>query len=138
MTKSLKQEEIITLFLRYALAIAFLSAVADRFGFWGTAGSSNVGWGDFDAFMAYVQVLNPYLSVSLISPVAWIATLAEVILALFLMTGLFLRQTAWLSGMLLLLFALAMTFNLGIKAPFDYSVFTASAASFLLYLHVKQ
>ncbi len=35
-----------------------------------------------------------------------------------------------LSGILLLIFALSMTFSLGIKAPFDYSVFTASAAGF--------
>jgi len=32
----------ILVFVRYALAITFLSAVADRFGFWGAPGEVNV------------------------------------------------------------------------------------------------
>ena len=39
-----------------------------------------------------------------------------------------------LSGWLLLIFALAMTFTTGIKAPLDASVFAASAATFSLAL----
>jgi hypothetical protein len=31
-----------TVFLRLALGVAFLSAVADRFGLWGPAGAKNV------------------------------------------------------------------------------------------------
>ena len=41
---------------------------------------------------------------------------------------------AKLSGFLLLLFALAMTFSSGIKGPLDFSVFSASAAAFALSL----
>jgi hypothetical protein len=37
-----------------------------------------------------------------------------------------------LSGLLLLSFAMGMVTGLGIKKPFDYSVFSAAAASFLL------
>ena len=37
-----------------------------------------------------------------------------------------------LSGWLLLLFALSMTLVLGLKAPVNFSVFSASAAAFLL------
>jgi hypothetical protein len=37
-----------------------------------------------------------------------------------------------LSGLLLLSFALGMVTGLGIKAPLDYSVFSAAAAAFLL------
>jgi hypothetical protein len=37
-----------------------------------------------------------------------------------------------LSGLLLLLFAIGMVTGLGVKAPFDYSVFSAAAAAFLL------
>ena len=36
------------------------------------------------------------------------------------------------SGLMLLAFALGMTMGLGIKAPFNYSVFSASAGAFLL------
>ena len=41
---------------------------------------------------------------------------------------------AKLSGFLLLLFALAMTFSSGIKGALDFSVFSASAAAFALSL----
>jgi len=61
-----------------------------------------------------------------------IATVAEIILGLFLLLGLKTELMAKLSGYLLLLFALSMTFSLGIKTPFDYSVFSASAAAFSL------
>jgi hypothetical protein len=37
-----------------------------------------------------------------------------------------------LSGLLILLFAIGMVTGLGIKTPFDYSVFSAAAAAFLL------
>jgi hypothetical protein len=37
-----------------------------------------------------------------------------------------------LSGLLLLAFAIGMVTGLGIKTPFDYSVFSAAAAAFLL------
>jgi hypothetical protein len=37
-----------------------------------------------------------------------------------------------LSGFLLLLFAIGMATGLGVKTPFDYSVFSAAAAAFLL------
>ncbi|MCH4553782.1 DoxX family protein [Aestuariibaculum lutulentum] len=39
---------------------------------------------------------------------------------------------AKLSGILILTFALSMTFSTGIKGAFDFSVFTASAAAFAL------
>jgi hypothetical protein len=35
-----------TVFLRVAVGISFLSAVADRFGLWGAYGQANVAWGD--------------------------------------------------------------------------------------------
>lgn len=35
-----------SMFLRLALGISFLSAVADRFGYWGAIGQRNVAWGD--------------------------------------------------------------------------------------------
>jgi hypothetical protein len=47
-----------TVFLRIALGISFLSAVADRFGLWGAYGQPNVAWGDFSRFVAYTGKLN--------------------------------------------------------------------------------
>ena len=63
---------------------------------------------------------------------AWTATILETLLGVALLIGIATRVAALLSGVLLLLFAMAMTFALGVKAPLDYSVFSASAGAFLL------
>ncbi|HEY3454047.1 MAG TPA: MauE/DoxX family redox-associated membrane protein [Bryobacteraceae bacterium] len=120
------------LFLRLALAASFLSAVADRFGLWGRPGEPHVGWGDFIHFTAYTERLTFMLPTYWGPALAWTATIAETVLALALLIGIFTRVAALLSGALLLLFAIAMTFALGVKAPLDYSVFSASAGAFLL------
>ena len=124
-------------FLRIALGIAFLSAVADRFGYWGQPGEASVAWGNFDNFLDYVAVLNPYLPDSLIPAVGWGATIAEIALGAALILGYRLRPAALMSGILLLIFAVSMVINTGLKSPLDYSVFTASAAAFFLYVHAK-
>src|SRR5690242_14332403 len=120
------------LFLRLALGVSFLSAVADRFGLWGAYGQPNVGWGTFARFVHYTAQLNWFLPKGLIVPTAWASTVLETLLGPLLIIGLLTRASALLSGVLLLLFALAMTFSLGVKAPLDYSVFSASAGAFLL------
>jgi uncharacterized membrane protein YphA (DoxX/SURF4 family) len=121
-----------SLFLRLALGVSFLSAVADRFGLWGPYGQPNVGWGDFSRFTTYTGTLLWFLPKTLYPLMAWTATAAEIVFGLALILGLFTRVVAFLSGILLLTFALAMTFSLGIKAPLDFSVFSASAGGFLL------
>lgn len=118
--------------LRLALGAAFLSAVADRFGLWGAYGSPGVAWGDFGHFTAYTAKLNWFVPAGLIPALAWAATVAEAALGLGLIFGLFTRASALLSGMLLLLFAAAMTLALGVKAPLNYSVFSAAAGALLL------
>jgi hypothetical protein len=115
-----------------ALAVGFLSAVADRFGLWGKPGAAGVAWGDWSHFLAYTDKLNWFLPTLLIPSVGVIATVAETALALLLLADAWPRYTALASGALLLLFALAMTFASGIKAPLDYSVYTGAAAAFYL------
>ena len=118
--------------LRVALAFAFLSAVADRFGLWGPFGVAGVAWGDFERFTAYTAELLWFLPPSLVSPAAILATAAEVIVAGGLLVGWRLHWWAFAAAALLLSFALAMTGALGVKAPTDASVWTATAAAFLL------
>ena len=120
------------LVLRLALGVAFLSAVADRFGAWGPYGQPHVAWGDFSRFTSYTGLLLWFLPAGVVPVFAAIATAAEVVLGVALMCGLYVRATALLSGALLLTFAIAMAVALGPKAPLDYSVFSASAAAFLL------
>jgi uncharacterized membrane protein YphA (DoxX/SURF4 family) len=127
----------IMVFLRIALGIAFLSAVADRFGLWGTYGQPNVSWGDFSRFVDYTGQLNWFAPTAVIPALAWAATFAEIVLGLALVLGFFTRVAALLSGLLLLVFALTMTFGLGVKAPLDYSVFSSCAGAFLLAAYGK-
>lgn len=130
--ENLKRTGWVTVFLRMALAAAFLSAVADRFGLWGGPGAPGVAWGDMAHFIPYVAKLNWFLPAPLIPTVAWIATTLEIVLGAGLILGLGTRWIARASGILLLTFALAMTGALGVKAPLDFSVFSASAGAFLL------
>ncbi len=119
-------------FLRLGLAAGLLSAVADRFGLWGSPGAPNVAWGEWSVFVDYVATLNWFAPAPLIPPLAWAATLAETLFALGLLVGWRLRWFALASGLLLLSFALAMTIALGVKAPLNFSVFAAAAGAFLL------
>ena len=122
----------ITVFLRLALGTTFLAAVTDRFGLWGGPGGLNVSWDDFAHFLQYTAQVNAFLPHTLIPPVAWLATILETLLGISLIVGLQTRLAALASGVLLLLFALAMTVSMGVKAPLNYSVFSASAGAFLL------
>ena len=122
---------IIKIFLRLALSTAFLSAVADRFGLYPPEISA---WGSWNSFLEYTAIINPWFPPALTSGLATIATVAEIILGVFLIIGFKTELVAKLSGYLLLLFALSMTFSVGIKTAFDYSVFSASAAAFSLSL----
>lgn len=118
--------------LRLALATTFLSAVADRFGFWGMPGSPSVSWGNWENFVRYSNSINSYVSPVVGEYLAAFATGLEVLFALLLVVGYKLRVAAWASALLLLSFALSMTVSFGIKAPLDYSVWVDAAACFLL------
>ena len=118
--------------LRWALGATFLSAVADRFGWWGAPGSANVSWGDWAHFVAYTATVNHFLPAGMAPALAVLATAAEALLGVALLLGAFPRSVAWASAGLLGLFAGAMTLSLGVKAPLDYSVFADAAAALLL------
>ncbi len=119
-------------FLRVALAAGFLSAVADRFGLWGPAGTPGVAWGSFEPFLDYTGKLLWYLPAGLVAVAGWAATVLEVVLAVGLLLGVRLRAVALASGVLLVAFAAAMTAALGPEPPLSYSVWAAAAGAFLL------
>jgi len=124
--------EIVRLFARFALGASFLSAVADRFGLWVPYGAKNVSWGNFARFVEYTSAVTSLFPSSLTVLFAWTATVAETLFGILLIIGFKTRIASVLGGLLLLSFAIGMATGLGIKAPFDYSVFSAAAAAFLL------
>lgn len=121
-------EAITQLFLRLAVSVTMLSAVADRFGFWG----ENSAWGNWENFVKYTQQLTFFLPESIGSILAYVATFLEILFPLMLISGFKTKLAAFGSGCLLLIFVLSMSLALGIKAPLDYSVWVGSAAAFLL------
>jgi len=121
-----------SVFLRLALGTSFLSAVADRFGIWGAYGQSNVSCGNYARFVDYTAKLNWFLSAAMTPALALIATAAETLFGLLLILGWKTRITALLSGVLLTTFALTMTMALGVKAPLNFSVFSAAGGALLL------
>ena len=119
------------LYLRLALAAAFLSGIASRFGFYGR----NVGFGNFDGFMKYTAQVNSFMPASTIPFLAWAATCAELGLGVALILGIWPRWVALASAVLLGLFGIAMAISFGIKSPLDYSVFSASAGALVLAMN---
>ena len=119
-------------FLRLALAAGFLSAVADRFGLWGPAGTSGVAWGDFDAFLGYTGDLLWYLPAGMVKAAGWAGTILEIVLAFGLLLGVKPRIFAFASGVLLVVFAMSMTAAYGFEPALSYSVWSAAAGAFLL------
>ena len=116
------------LFLRLAISVTMLSAIADRFGFRG----DNSAWENWENFEKYTRQLTFFLPETLSTFSAYTATFLEILFPLMLILGFKTKIAAYGTGILLLVFALSMSIALGIKAPLDYSVWVGSAAAFLL------
>ena len=120
------------LYLRLALGLGFLIPVVDRMGWLGPAGKYGISWGNLENFIAYTHTLLPFLSHRGAGAMGVLATAAETLIGLFLTIGYKTRAAAYGGFCLTLIFALCMTAFVNIKAPFNYSVFSASAGSLLL------
>lgn len=82
--------------------------------------------------MEYTGTVTSIFPRSWAASFAWGATVAETLLGILLIIGLRIQMVSVLSGLLLLSFPIAMLTGLGIKPPFDSSVFSAAAAASLL------
>jgi len=69
----------VKIFLRITISLGFLSAVADRFGMWNKEVSA---WGNWDNFLQYTELINPWFPISIISTIGIIATSAEIVFAI--------------------------------------------------------
>jgi thiosulfate dehydrogenase [quinone] large subunit len=122
-------------FLRLSLSAGFLSASADRFGWWPKEVSA---WGNWQSFVDYTKSLMPVAPDSFVPVLAAIATGLEIILGVLLLTNFKTKRVAQASCALLLLFACSMALAKSIKLPLDFSVFSAAAAAFALSVIVSR
>jgi len=67
-----------------------------------------------------------------VHPMLIFATTAELSIGLLLIAGVWPRKVAFAAAGLLACFAISMALSAGLKSPFDYSVFSASACALLL------
>ncbi len=119
------------LLLRIALGIGFLTTVSDRLGLL-PAGTRNIEWGAWDKFIDYTGTLMPFLDRPVVNIMGGIATFLEASIGILLIIGFKTRWAAIAGCGLTLIFALAMTIFLGIKAPINFAVFSTCTGSLLL------
>jgi uncharacterized membrane protein YphA (DoxX/SURF4 family) len=118
---------IVRIALRLSLAAAFLSAVADRFGWWAPFGQGS--WGSMGAFADYTHQLLPFASGRLLTVIVWVATATEATLGVLLLTGWWPKLVGAATCLVLIVFGIAMAISLGMASPLSYSVFSAASAA---------
>ena len=117
--------------LRIALGIGFLTTVSDRLGFL-PSDTRSIEWGAWDKFIDYTATLMPFLDRPAVNVMGGLATVLEASIGILLIIGFKTRYAAIGSSALTLVFALAMTTFLGIKAPINFAVFSTCTGSLLL------
>jgi uncharacterized membrane protein YphA (DoxX/SURF4 family) len=118
---------VVRIALRLSLAASFLSAVADRFGWWEPFGQGY--WGSMGSFADYTHQLVPFASGWLLTVIVWAATATETTLGVLLLTGLWPRLVGAAACLTLVIFGTAMAVSLGMESPLSYSVFSAASAA---------
>jgi putative oxidoreductase len=116
------------IYARIALGLAFLNGIAERFGWYG----KDVGYGNYANFVKYTAQVNAFMPAWSIPFLAGAATVAELVLGVLLIAGVWKRWVALGSAALLAIFGTAMAISFGPWSPLDYSVFSASAVALLL------
>ena len=94
--------------LRLSLATAFLSAVADRFGWWEPFGQG--AWGSMTAFADYTHQLVPFASGWLLTAIVWTATATESTLGVLLLAGWWPKVVGAAACLVLIVFGSAMAY----------------------------
>ena len=118
---------VVRIALRLSLAAGFLSAVADRFGWWAPFGQGS--WGSMGAFADYTHQLVPFASGWLLTVIVWAATATEATLGVLLLTGWRPKLVGAATCLVLITFGTAMAVSLGVESPLSYSVFSAASAA---------
>jgi hypothetical protein len=118
---------VVRIALRWSLAAAFLSAVADRFGWWEPFGQGS--WGSMGRFADYAHQLVPFASGWLLTVIVWTATATEATLGILLLAAWRPKLVGAATCVVLTIFGTAMAMSLGIESPLSYNVFSAASAA---------
>ena len=118
---------VVRIALRLSLAAGFLSAVADRFGWWAPFGQGS--WGSMGSFADYAHQLVPFASGLFLTVVVWGATATEATLGVLLLVGWRPKLVGAATCLVLTIFGIAMAVSLGMESPLSYSVFSAASAA---------
>ena len=102
---------------RFVIAGAFLLALWNRFD-------------DFNGFIRYTGVVNSFMPQAIVPGMAVIATIMEMTCCFLMFVGLKLRLTAAASGLLLFMFATAMTIS-GLE-QFTWAVYVLATGGWML------
>ena len=102
---------------RFVIAAAFFLALRSRFS-------------DFDGFIRYTGVVNSFMPQAIIPTLAVVATVLETICCVSMLAGFKLHFAAISSGMLLFVFATAMTIS-GLE-QFSWAVYVLAMGGWLL------
>ncbi|MEO8042114.1 MAG: hypothetical protein ABI646_05855 [Acidobacteriota bacterium] len=75
--------------------------------------------------------MNPYLPLSVIPTVARFVDVAAIAIAVLVIVGFRIKETAFVSGVMLFVFAFGMNLGVGVISTLDRSVYNAGVSSFL-------
>ncbi|MET7991766.1 hypothetical protein ABZU76_12725 [Amycolatopsis sp. NPDC005232] len=114
------------------LAADFGGAVADRFGLLGAPGESGVTWGSWTAFTAYTGQLVPWLPAPLVDAAAVGATVAEIVVCVWLLSGWRRREAGVAAAVVLAAFSAAMVTTVGPAAVAKNAVFLLLGGALVL------
>ncbi|EQC47628.1 MauE/DoxX family redox-associated membrane protein [Bacteriovorax sp. Seq25_V] len=126
--------KIFVIVCRFFLATTYLWVIADRLSLLGPAGNMGVVWGNFETFLNYTASITPWFPKQLSYVLGYVATIVELVLAIFFVFNIKLKETFLASFLLLVTFTISMIFSLGFKQAYDFIIFTILLATSNWYI----
>ena len=120
-------------FAKVSLAISYLSAVFDRFGFWGHAGETGVSWGSMTQFFKHVSILCPWAPENMIPIIGWVVTVLEAVIALSYIINANNKFINIANIFILILFIISMSLFQSIKMMINFNVIVCFSTALLIY-----
>lgn len=120
-------------FAKVSLAISYLSAVFDRFGFWGHLGETGVSWGSMTQFFKHVSTLCPWATENMIPVIGWVVTVLEALIALAYIINAKNKIINYANIFLLILLIISMSLFQSIKMMINFNIIVCFSTALLIY-----